>query len=656
MVLSNPFRPTRFEHHQHPLIWISPNVRHLEGLKSVYVGGTRGSGKTSLLKAVNWRERLYNPTVEAQLGADAPDFVAVYFRLPDYLTSAVGLIDWRAAFPQSPTPEIVGYGIFCHLIEFVAAQLLCEAIASLRAARRFIYSVADEEKAVASLFRLHPKLASPAEAPCRDLDALSMLFRARHQRMNIAITRGLVGAIAEGLPDALPGAVINDLATMLRSLACSHEGVCSPNFHLKISIDDCETLKPLQQRFLNSLVRSAKHPLFWIVSFVSGDYDTTNTLVYNQTLSDADRSQIYLDNMSKEEFFQLCEEVSLLRIYYSDEEAVKAKPLKTLRKRFFRLDDVLGQLDVNAAIQTAARDSLSAELTSLIERSRADDDNAKEAPPIYETYVLEKLGDRLTDDRLPNKRAYMRRKQVAALLAIFSEFRLKKIPYVGARTIVSLSDRCIRDFLELMGSVFDIAVARREVSSVSDMQFREKPISIDAQREGVWKSSQAKLDGITNAMEHHWQEATRAVEFIGKLTARLQANHTSLSTLATPERGNFIFDLGRIETDRAAPEEVRPFLATLLRRCEADGLLKAPPSVNLLAGGVEGVDFAFHLHLRFAPHFGFSYRGPYGSLRMPMAEFVEACIGDGEATVDELVDQAYAKINKDDADEHPRLL
>jgi len=55
----------------------------------------------------------------------------------------------------------------------------------------------------------------------------------------------------------------------------------------------------------------------------------------------------------------------------------------------------------------------------------------------------------LVDDREANLGAYLRRKNVAALLAICAEYRITNIPYVGATTVVSLSNGCIRDYLEL---------------------------------------------------------------------------------------------------------------------------------------------------------------------------------------------------------------
>jgi hypothetical protein len=173
------------------------------------------------------------------------------------------------------------------------------------------------------------------------------------------------------------------------------------------------------------------------------------------------------------------------------------------------------------------------------------------------------------------------------------------------------------------------------------------------QRIGVRTSSRAKLDGIRNTIERDWAEATRTVEFIGKLTALVQSNPGSPSTLATPERGNFIFDLSALDESKGAPAGCRAFVTRVLRRCEADGLLR--PARDDQNEDEEAHELAFHLHRRFAPEFGFSYRGPYGLLRMPMAEFADMCMGTGEG-LDALVERAYQRLSSEFRDEHPRLL
>jgi hypothetical protein len=195
---------------------------------------------------------------------------------------------------RSPAPQEIAYRLFSQLVEFVACELVCEAFSSLRAAGRFNYSPLDEARTVQAILKEYPQVCLKGREPCESLDELALLFRALHQKMNVLVTRGDLESVTDLTLGPQPGVFINDVTRRVRELACAEEGLCSQDFHVKVCVDDCETLHPDQQRFLNSLVRTSKHPLFWIVSFVSADYDSSSTVIHNQRLTDADRTQLLL--------------------------------------------------------------------------------------------------------------------------------------------------------------------------------------------------------------------------------------------------------------------------------------------------------------------------------------------------------------------------
>jgi predicted ATPase len=92
----NPFRPTRFERHQRPLIWVSQVSRRIlndEG--AFYVAGARGSGKTSILKSLDTAEQIVNPTLASQLTLANMACLGVYFRATDLFTQTTAGVDWR---------------------------------------------------------------------------------------------------------------------------------------------------------------------------------------------------------------------------------------------------------------------------------------------------------------------------------------------------------------------------------------------------------------------------------------------------------------------------------------------------------------------------------------------------------------------------------
>src|SRR3546814_7874432 len=122
----NPFKPTRFENEQNPLICVSPHVAHLEADKSVYATGTRGSGKTSLLKALNWQERLNNSVLRKQIDEVIPGYISVYFRVPDYFSVAMDRVNWQSIYPNAPYPDAVAFAYFSLAIDAMAIELFAD--------------------------------------------------------------------------------------------------------------------------------------------------------------------------------------------------------------------------------------------------------------------------------------------------------------------------------------------------------------------------------------------------------------------------------------------------------------------------------------------------------------------------------------------------
>ncbi|WP_189523745.1 hypothetical protein, partial [Mesorhizobium sp. M4B.F.Ca.ET.215.01.1.1] len=94
---------------------------------------------------------------------------------------------------------------------------------------------------------------------------------------------------ATGFRATDPGAIINKVATAITPLlnGPSFAGDRAPFF--KILIDDCEALTPLQQQFLNTLVRKTRGNVKWVLAYIGGLYDTIRTIIPGQSLSNADR-------------------------------------------------------------------------------------------------------------------------------------------------------------------------------------------------------------------------------------------------------------------------------------------------------------------------------------------------------------------------------
>ncbi|WKL24212.1 hypothetical protein Q1M63_00530 (plasmid) [Sinorhizobium meliloti] len=116
-------------------------------------------------------------------------------------------------------------------------------------------------------------------------------------------------------------------------------------------IDDCEALTPLQQQFLNTLVRKTRGNVKWVLAYIGGLYDTIRTVIPGQSLSNADRDVENLDSASDTEFGTLCENVSSLRLYYALPEALREGLKRKDPLAAFSLKRRLGKFSVNDIIE-----------------------------------------------------------------------------------------------------------------------------------------------------------------------------------------------------------------------------------------------------------------------------------------------------------------
>jgi len=124
---SSPFQPTRFEYEGQHLYFLPKAVfDDLERPKPCYLIGSRGTGKTTLLKALSWNERLNNKSLKRQLGLVpfAKRCIGVYLKLPEYLFAA---FDERLGKETMPLRAVIP----ALYLDAIALQLLIDAVAEL---------------------------------------------------------------------------------------------------------------------------------------------------------------------------------------------------------------------------------------------------------------------------------------------------------------------------------------------------------------------------------------------------------------------------------------------------------------------------------------------------------------------------------------------
>lgn len=655
--LKNPFRPTRWEQHldgKH-LIWYSSTSNELIGSKSAFVYGNRGSGKTTLLRGICWEDLTYNDSLRLQKTVSDFDHVGIYVRFPDHMGASFSEKVWRRSLGHLGDPEIEFHRSFSLLVEAAALEKLLDAVHELRKEGQVSYSPDDELSIISMMCEEFPKLKNFSQSGLNTFADATRCFRSLSRETTQLFGRGDIEALWKLLPPRDPyellGFICEKLADAVKLR--SDSGFVSPRF--KFCLDDCEVLDEHQRKSINTLVRQSRHPISWVIASVGKSQWAGDTYINSQPLTDADRIIVSLDRRQKDEFGDLCQAVTSMRVLFSLPAAVRPNLRKDEVRSFFDFSQRLGEHSVNYLMSKMVRRS--SKIATDLQRGALvlqeelkggrTPGNSSDLPPYYEAYILmhwlegentfsnsysEDFEERLRylAPRLKEKNfsAWLRRKQVAALLQFSTKASLKRIPLAGSNYIVSLADGSIRDFLEIMAEIFDEHV-KKVYSSIEEEQvivkFSESRTKIadDVQTRGIYQASERYFEGISNRHDVEGDLLTRIVSGLSYLTSMLQASPSDSRVLAMAERGVFMFTPPQYGNfDRSCYDDV----VSALRQAELAGYLRpvfdsAMPNVSNKR--VDGSILVYRLHKRFAPEFRFSYRGAYEPFRISFDEIYE---------------------------------
>jgi hypothetical protein len=324
-------------------------------------------------------------------------------------------------------------------------------------------------------------------------------------------------------------------------------------------------------------------------------------------------------------------------------------------EEFFSLKDRLGHRDVNdlfGAIIRTSTSPIAARVADVAKNLRAALGeryrryNAKYSPqsedfPYYQAYVLLlwngredafstsfgpedeiKVLNLASQFERPAFEAWLRRKQSAALLHFAGSLGFSRLPYGGVSMIAALADMSIRDFLEIIGEIFDTYCARQkidrdDIAALDRFANSRTQIGWSIQQRGIYDASASYLSGISNRSELDASIVTQFIDGLGKYTAALQSNPNDPTTLGRAERGVFTVRFPRIVVDTGADSASNEKIVwNVIRQAELAGYIRTI-DVRLAAGAgrlspeSDTRIISFRLHHRFAPHFRFSHRGAY---------------------------------------------
>lgn len=672
----NPFRPTRWEHDSSglPLIWFTPTAALLAGNKSVYVHGSRGSGKTTLLRGICWEDLVNNPSLRLQKKLSDLPHIGVYIRLPDHVSGSMGNVDWAKIYPDSVSPNEESFRFFSLAVELTCGERALEAVHQLRLSGEIDCLASQEMSVVRDVVEEFETINDFVASTPRTFVDLARAFRTIVRLMNEASGRGYLKDLLPKLPPREPYEILGMLSERLSGSIRYASKSLKPAPGFKFCLDDCEVLSENQLLSVNTLVRKSRFPVSWVICSVGDAIEVGETFVPEQPLTDADRRVISLDERDKTEFFRLCQAVASMRTYFSLPKDERPQVDSSSLSSHFQLEEKLGRMGVNDLIHLMIQRStnpyakeIRLAADHLLNASAARSINVaflqggEEVPPYYQAYLLwhwtgrenaftsnagpkdlKRIDDHIGSLTSLGVQAWLRRKMVGAYLHMATRLRTKRLPLAGASVVTRLADGSIRDFLEIMAEIYD-AYGRQRTQKVDDVVVLQRFVNprsiipIGVQSAGIYSASEVFFDGVGALTDASSTAMAKLIEALGKYTSRLQTSLDDPSTLATTERGVFVFQGSEY---LFADDDIATNLASeVVNRAELSGYLRAvpmrgkpsPSTIGRTARKING----FRLHRRFAPKFGFSYRGAYEPVSISADYIATLCAPGSEVMPDE---------------------
>lgn len=666
-----------------PLIWFTAEADELSADKSTYIHGTRGTGKTTLLRGICWEDLCFNQSLKMQRRLADFGNIGIYIRFPDHIAASMSFTDWESIFPNVPDPAFEFYSFFSAAVEAICVERIADACHRLRELDEIAITAAQEVQLVSSFIEEYPAVAAfVSQKPVTFLD-LARSLRQMVGSMNRACGRGTVAELIDSLPIREPYQMLAFFAERVSSAIRLRTSIGSKPVGFKFCLDDCEVLSNLQRKTLNSLVRLSRAPCSWVVSTVGGGPDDSETFIESQPLTDADRRVISLDGRNERDFRQLCQSVVSLRLIFSLPEGERPLLDAADVASFFDLQERLGRRDVNdmmgALVRRSARPAAqhlragASRLLFLLEaRGKRVPSRLNEAEgrlPFYEAYVLmlwrgreeafktvleasdlEKLDTFVEGFGRPAFEAWLRRKQRGALLHFAASMGAKRIPLGGENVVVSLADGSIRDFLEIMGEIYEAYVAAQKWElgdplNLSRFAKSRTPIANAIQTAGIYSASDAYFEGVSRRSEIDTDVVARLLAGLGEYTSLLQASPSDPRTISTTERGVFFIDYASVIGSAGLPDFAR-HVSLAVRQAELAGYLRPVEIRRHQSVQIDGQfrSIAFRLHRRFAPRFRFSFRGAYEAVALNPTDLANLCFSGATLTTRDWAESLVGKI------------
>lgn len=633
----NPFQPTKFEHENRPVVWLSPWAKAIARTKKPdFVVGTRGSGKTTVLRSLHTKILIENDFLADQYGFKGRIFhwFGCYMQFNhsfQHLTEQV--LEVVSKEYGREISDLDRYKLFCAFFELSVLQSLLEDLKSLEDRELIHFSGNREKTACLELREIFDEIGIADARTLSDFsDALRLVRRIRGAFLAIYDKTRMSDAILS-MDAFTPTTIIRFIKEHIVPAIRSSRLPWGKKLDLYILLDDCENLGGLQQRALNTYLRSTEGLAKWVVAYVRGQYNTVDTTIPETSLSHADRNICDVDCRSEEDFQNFCESVATLRLKRflgsSLSEKVRDDARFSLRKfgrpSYNMLISSLVEGYQSAAVRRFKSDvgATKAKLLEVISASRRETFNVSSSRmPYVEHVIISSLGlDTFSfgaDSDQERLRKELHRKGAAAYI-IACQLCGRSPLYAGDRFVIWASDGNIRDFLDVMAEMFNLHTVRGETADRQRISLAracrrflnvEEMFSFQVQDRCIRNVSLQSFETIRGMEDSAEPHIYYMLSGLAELQSLLHHYNDNGEAVRNPERGVFRINVKQFKS--LANDYEFANLDALLRRVERDGFIRLQEDRSDL----EKEDVALRLHRRLCPTLDCSPRGAYEQVRI----------------------------------------
>lgn len=654
MVPISPFASGRWEYeHQTHFYYLGSREyqRVASAQKHVFLIGHRGTGKTTLLKALDWGERQTNENLLRwfERGPYADGNIGCFVGLKTLDLQVFD--DWLADSRATTSHQILG--------AYFRAVWVHEAVTAVRRVSRSLGrpSLRDEILALAPISDVLQDWI-PSELGVRSFDArvpltleslddaATALRRYLHGEAVLDLRRPEQIVAAFGLTDLLT--IVNDVFRCLSNLMA----VIEPRivWRFRICMDEGEYLSDLARQSVRTFVRECESPLLLVVAALS---DLGSETVFpGVVVTLDDREVVDLDSRSIEEFRDLINGIVKARW-----AALDLPPVR------FDIRELLGNPTLDTLLLEHPSETMS---LKAVKRGwsdwRSDPSQSRERGPIRTFLERTGLVDALDAEDADRARQLdssgFRKYHVVGYLRLLGASGVRKPFYAGWRPFTYCADNSVRDLLLGLETLKDLWWRRGRGRSRGGAPPTVRDYADFASTKGVQHRLQdsalnslgaQKLAAFNQRILHDTDQARKLLAFTAQASHTLDFGNDPAVSRPRLDSAKFVVRIPGPEilekrTIRGVLLEDQARFVSMIRECAEEGYLKGI-RVNRDTGEVQ-----FRLHHSLARYYGCSYRTAQYSTRIPWSAVEAILSASATSSVRSIVRSAlaYRRLLEDD--------